>query len=207
MSVIKRQIAIKTRITRILQGQFIKENEDIPNHVLLPDGTRISRVNIFATIVQADTSSGYPALLLDDGTGTIMARAFEQSPQLQSHTAGEIVLFIGRIREFGKERYLIPEALKKIDQAWTLVRAKELESLIVPEQTITQTSTQDMFPKHSSPSATLLKIIKSLDSGEGADEEQVIAESGMLTAEQELQKLTQQGMLFSPKPGRVKVLE
>ncbi len=205
MSVIKRQIAIKTRITRILQGQFIKENEDIPNHVLLPDGTRISRVNIFATIVQADTSSGYPALLLDDGTGTIMARAFEQSPHLQTHTTGEIVLFIGRIREYGKERYLIPEALKKISPEWISVRSKELETTIPAEQT--HTSTTDMSQKQVSAGTILIKIIKSLDSGEGADEEQVIAESGMLTAEQELKKLTQQGMLFNPKPGRVKVLE
>lgn len=199
MSLPKRQPAIKTRIQHILNGTFVKENEDIPNHVLLKDGTRISRVNIIATITQADTSAGYPIITLDDGTGNIMARAFEQTPALIQEP-GTIAFVIGRIREFGQERYIIPETIKKIkDMNWTLVRTKELEC--VPEQNVQQT-TQEKPDRNK-----IIRIIKSLDSGEGADEEQVIAESGMQSAEKELQQLTQQGLLFSPKPGRIKVLD
>ena len=202
MSQVKRLCAAKTRIITALQGMFVKENGEIPNHVLLPNGTRMTRINILATIVQADITSGYPALILDDGTGKIMARAFEQTPLLETYTVGTIVMVIGRIREFSKERYLIPEAIKKItDPLWTVVRAKELEQEKIHEPPNTSVI-------HSvSTSSPLVKIIKTLDSGEGADEEQVIAESGMLNAEQELQHLMHQGLLFSPKPGRIKVLE
>ncbi len=202
MSQVKRLCATKTRIITALQGIFVKENGEIPNHVLLPDGTRMTRINILATIVQSDIASGYPALVLDDGTGKIMARAFEQTPLLETYSVGTIVMVIGRIREFSKERYLIPEAIKKVtDPVWATVRAKELG------QEKMQEPTSIPIVQPVSQSTMLVKIIKTLDSGEGADEEQVIAESGMINAEQELQHLLHQGLLFSPKPGRIKVLE
>ena len=51
------------------------------------------------------------------------------------------------------------------------------------------------------------KLIKDIDSGDGADTQEVITKSNIDKAEQIITNLLEQGEVFEIKPGRSKVLE
>ncbi len=94
----KRQIAYKVRIKEITNGKYIKKEGWQPNYIVT-----------------------------DDGTGRISVRNFEQNKIFDDIEIGEVILIIGRPREYGNEIYLLPEVLKKIqDKGWIKVREIEL---------------------------------------------------------------------------------
>ena len=208
MQLLKRQTAIKARIGDLLRGQFVKDSGELPNHVLLSDGRKIGRANVLGTVVEGDTSLGYPFVILDDGTGKITVRAFEPLPALTRCEVGNIVCVIGRLREFNKELYLIPEIVRMLhDKTWILVRQAELEGDVATVVlTGAESAKEQLVEELVEEEHPLLKVIRALDTGEGADYERVVAESGHERTDDELQHLLNKGQIFLAKPGRLKVL-
>lgn len=123
----QRHVAYKVSIDEINTGRYHKEEGLKSNFLIIQNGIKASRVNIFCVMISELTEGpGFFELMIDDGTGSIQLRSFESGDVFQGLAVGSIVCVIGRPREFNNEMYLIPEIIKKIDKNWVEVRRLEL---------------------------------------------------------------------------------
>ena len=218
----RRQIAFKVRISDIVNNRYVKEEGWLPNYIAVGD-RKVSRVNLLGVIVSKDSqesdvvSQNY---ILDDGTGRVALRFFESATQFD---VGDMVIVVGRPREFGTDRYIVPEIIRKLDDPkWVQVRKLELASEKhspsaekPPEAAPSGTEavaeelsveTED-FVDDSNPLSDTISIIRQLDSGQGVGFEEIAAKSKSGNVEDSVSRLLEQGDIFEVKPGRYKVLE
>ncbi len=127
----KRQVAVKMRISDILRGRYVVEEGWNPNYVLTKDGRKASRVNLLGVAISNPAVEvNYRSILLDDGSGNISMRSFDETDMFQGISLGDAVFVIGRPRQYGNEVYIMPEIVKKVEnKIWIEVRKKELEKL------------------------------------------------------------------------------
>src|SRR3989338_6905989 len=122
----KRQVAYKIRVSDILNVNL--EKEEFSGNIRLSN-TNVSRVNIIATVIYKSEEFNYSSAVVDDGTGKIQLRIFENNAYFSKADVGDAVLVIGKIREFSNEKYIMPEIFKKIDDSkWADVRKLELKN-------------------------------------------------------------------------------
>jgi RPA family protein len=122
---VKRQTAYKCSIKMILEGTYVQRPGWDPNYILFND-LQMSRVNVLAVIVDREGNS----LTLDDGTGKIQVMFFSEEQRFKDREVGEVVLVIGKPREYNQKRFIVPEIIKKIDdKKWIDYRRAELEML------------------------------------------------------------------------------
>jgi len=211
---IKRQVAEKHWIADLKAGQYIKEEGLRPNYVLLKNNHKVSRVNLVGTVVSNNNDMGYRDVCVDDGSAKISVRAFEQMPSMDALSIGDTVFIIGRPREYGKEIYVLPEIIKKIENMkWLEVRQLELnknkivpsnqdmpEDIDIPEEEDAEEIVEDKG------TGAVKEAIKSLDSGSGADYEDIIKKTGP-DAEKIISNLLKNGDAFEVSPGKLKLLE
>ncbi len=214
-SIQKRQTAYKVRIYDIVNSEYITQEGWQPNYLDI-NGRKVARINVMGVVV---LKAGDDNITIDDGTGKISLRVFENNKVLEKVAVGDIVLCIGKPREFNSEKYILPEIVRKIhDSKWLELRKKELSQEAGQEQETEQRKEEsekrgeqekvkdkesveeDKFDK-------VLKTIKGLDSGEGVTAEEIISESGQEETEQTLHLLLEKGEIFEIKPGKYKVLE
>lgn len=199
MDSFNRQVAYKLWIKDLIEGTYVKEEGLRPNYVLLSDGRRVSRVNLIGTIVSVTTET-HPSILLDDGTGKILVRAFENQELLARVSQGQQVFVIGRPRSFGGEMYVIPEIIKPVqDPGWIAVRKAEIE-LKTQDKGFSETSLESDGMR-----ARVAELVRALDNGAGASKEEILAQ--LPNCEKVINHLLQNGELFEVSPGRVKILE
>lgn len=200
----KRQTAYKTRVKDILDSKYVKTSGMEPNYLEV-GSKRISRVNILGVIVEKSDMDNYKALTIDDGSGRISARAFDGNTPLDNIRIGDVVMVIGRPREFSSEKYVIIEAIKKTDTAWAMVRSLELQrndddskkSKVIRDKE----ENVELSPKNK-----IILAIKELDDGDGVLIENVLSKN-VDGAEKIIDTLLKEGGIFEVKPGKLKVLE
>jgi RPA family protein len=213
----KRQVAHKVCVADLLNNRYVKEDGWLPNYVAVGE-KKVSRVNLLGVLVSKISQGAdvpVTSFVLDDGSGRVSLRFFESNALFD---IGDVVFVIGRPREFGAERYVVPEVMKKVsDSKWISVRKMELakgrQDAIkagAPEAADDNdgklaVETEDLAGD-SSPSSRLVGAIRGLDSGEGVDYG-LLAERFGSDAEHLLKRLLEQGDIFEVKPGRYKVLE
>ena len=211
----KRQIAYKVRIKDIISGKYVREDGWQPNYVLFEEDKKISRVNLIGIIVARSTNEGsYQNMLLDDGSGKISIRFFQPQNIQYDAGIGDAILLIGRIREYGSERYIVPEIIKKIEnKVWIDVRKVELkQQTLIPlkKEEIFETEQkvpQEEIKAETSPLQDIYNLIKKLDKGEGVDIEEIIQSSKENNVETIINNLLEKGEIFEIRKGRLKVLE
>ncbi|MBN4049127.1 hypothetical protein JYT91_00750 [archaeon AH-315-M20] len=205
----ERQIAYKTRIKDILNSRYIKTDGFNPNYLEI-NGQEISRVNIIGVIVQKSKFNNQKNLTIDDGTGKITARTFENNLLLDKVDIGDVVLLIGRPREFTMEKYLLVETIKKIEPRWTKVRklelGKDIERKGSDERGFKIKEAKEVEIIGESQKNKILRMIKELDKGEGVSVED-ISSSNMDNLDEMIGVLLREGDVFEIKPGKLKVLE
>lgn len=217
----KRQIACKVRIKEIMEGEYVKEEGWQPNFVKTKEGRRVSRINLISTIVHKQEISGnnQGSITLDDGTGKISVKSFDQNISFNGLSIGSLVLLIGRPREYGSEKYIVPEILKSLeDPKWAEVRKLELGNVSkkekVPEakensavkQVIKEEEIKEPAQKEHK-GEDVFKLIKESDDGNGADVGEIITKLGTDEAEEIINNLLKEGEIFETRPGKVKILE
>jgi hypothetical protein len=227
----KRNIALKVNISDILNGEYVKEDGWTPNFVSTDKG-HVSRVNIIGVIVSKEEST-FDSLIIDDSTGNISIRSFENREILKAPKVGDIVQLIGRVREYNGQKYVLAEIVRPIDdKRWVIVRKKELEmskpvTEMPPlqklmENKITDTEVSEpkepkkeqIIPKkeemilqpQSNPYEIILGLIKSLDTGFGVSYEEIILNSKLKNSEEVITALIEEGEIFEIRPGILKVL-
>ncbi|MBT4376672.1 hypothetical protein HOD29_04830 [archaeon] len=202
----KRNIAFKLRIGDILLGKPIFDNDKF---LYTEVGNKnISRVNIIGNIVDKYESEGekqYMFFTLDDGSGQIKLKIFgEDALKFKNIAQGQTVVVIGVVRNWNNETYVQPEIIKETDAKYLLVRKLEIEKKrndtakpIENKQEITAIKDQ------------ILEKIKSSEEEGGIDTDKIILEFRDASPEiinQEIHKLLEEGIVFEPRPGRLRYL-
>ncbi|MAH03604.1 hypothetical protein CMI39_02345 [Candidatus Pacearchaeota archaeon] len=201
----KRNIAYKFRIGDILIGKPIFDEEKFS--FLELGNKKIVRVNIIGNIVDRYDSEGekkYSFLTLDDGSGQIKLKSFgEDIEKSKNINQGETVIIIGVLRYFNNELYISPEIIKEQDPKYLLVRKLELEkersknSPPIEKQQIIAIKDK------------ILDLVKNSESEGGIDTDKIIMDLKETSPEminQEIKKLIEDGIIFEPRPGKVRWL-
>ncbi len=197
MEEIKRQIAYKVRINDILNGDYIKQEGWKPSYIKTNFG-KISRVNILATLVSKSEDNSF---IVDDGSNKINVRSFEEI-DLSPFNIGDIIMVIGKAREWNSQRYIVPEIIKKINnKKWVTVRKLELGK---PKEYKKDIETKEEASEN--PYDKILNLIKELDSGEGANHQDICEKSKVRNCEDIIKTLLEQGEIFEIRPGKIKIL-
>ncbi|MBL7055533.1 hypothetical protein ISS07_01330 [Candidatus Woesearchaeota archaeon] len=196
----QRQTAIKIRIEDILSSNYKKNDGFNPNYVEL-NNKKISRVNVIGVLLEKYGFDKQKRLLVDDGTGRLSIRSFEGLENFDEFNVGDVVMIVGRPREFSEEKYVLVEIIKKINPLWAKVRSMELGS--AKKEKIDEPILDEEVVE-SNPKDKIIKLIKKFDSGNGASIEDVSLEEG---SDRLVETLLKEGEVFEVKPGKLKVLE
>ena len=189
----KRFTAMRVWISDILAGSFANSNSMTPAELILQDNQTVNRVALCGIVVQNITGSN-PQLSIDDSTGVIALRALDMPEQVLTIQPGTPVLVVGRPRQFMNNIYILIEIIKHLpDVRW----------LEVWKQTVPRMNLQ---PKQGS-TDDILQLIKSDNTGAGADVDKIIKTSGIPDCENMIADLLLKGVIFEVSPGRVKILE
>ena len=205
---IKRQTAYKCSIDTLNNGVFVKR-PGWESSFLMTDYGDFSRVNIIAVVVAKENNN----ITLDDGTGKINARFFDNVNGLDNIEVGDLVIIVGRPREYSNNIYLTLEIVKKINnKLWIAYRKKELKLIKKIRDVVREESKIQKEPIIVESANTvnsrekILHTISSLDNGDGADIEDIIRISGIKNAEDVVQDMLLKGEIFELRAGRLKLM-
>ena len=164
-------------------------------------------MNLIATVIDRQVSSSLVTLVLDDSTGIIQARSFnEDIKKVTGINVGDTVLIIGRPRKFNDQIFITIEISRKIDVLWSKVRKIELQKeFSLLDKQSAEIKSQ---PNHNIENEKILELIKENDDGNGVDIDQIILSSGLDESEahEVISELIKQGEIYEPKPNKIKIL-
>ena len=206
----KRQTAYKVRVRDILNSKYTKTEGSASNYLEMNE-KKISRVNVVGVIVQKLGLDNYKTIMIDDGTGRISTRVFEENVLLDKVDVGDIVLIIGRPREFSSEKYIIIETIKKINPIWAKVRKLEFEKNVIKDGVFSNrvTSNNENITEEIvdlTPTNKIVKLIREFDKGNGVSIEE-LSSKNIKDMDKIIDMLLKGGDIFEVKPGKLKVLE
>ncbi|MBN1156701.1 hypothetical protein JXA85_03735 [Candidatus Woesearchaeota archaeon] len=212
----KRQVARIVSIKDLVEGSYVVESGWEPNYIKLATGEKVSRVNIFGTVVnkELDNEANFAQMQLDDGTGLIDVRSFDKGILFDNISVGETLVLIGRPRSYGNQKYIFPEIIKTIkDSSWFELRKLQLalinakrppmqdeekkdEAIVeeIKEEGIEETDSDKVY-----------SLIKQLDNGEGALFEEVMEKSKIKNTDAIIDTMLKSGDIYEVT-GRLRVL-
>lgn len=201
----KRNVAYKFRIGDLLMGKQISDGERFA--FLELGNKKIIRVNIIGNIIDRYDSEGetkFTSFTLDDGSGQIKMRVFaDDVEKFKKVVQGQTVVVIGLVRSYNNEVYISPEIIREQEPKYLLIRKMETE----------KERNKNTAPVHKEQIVAikdkiLEKIKKSEDEG-GIETDRIILELREATPDminQEIKKLLEEGIIFEPRPGKVRWL-
>lgn len=225
METIKRQTAFKLWISNILVSRYTKGSEQFEAGYIDFDNKKISRVNLIGSVIDRSDGNNYVSFILDDSSGSIRLKSWnEEASSFSSVQVGDLVLVIGKIKEYNNQVYVTPEIIKKLDNPlWLRVRKLELINLYgepsrvdishveeavsdeevvgVVEEKVTNEIPINMREK-------IISLIEGLDRGEGVPLSEVVIGSGL--AENEVSSvvndLIKEGEIFEIQRNRLRIV-
>ena len=226
----KRETAHKLRIGDIISGTLIVE--DIPQEVspnpsesfgsgavkerfrfLEIGDKRIIRINVIANIIDKFASEGekkYATLTIDDASGQIRIKVFGDDVKLfENLSQGDTIIVIGVLRSYNREVYILPEIIKKADPRYLLLRKLEIEKKLGIKSQSPQASNSQQSGKELETRDIIIDLIKNDPSGVGVSTEDLILKVKSASPESinsEITKLLEDGMIYEPRPGKVRWL-
>ena len=208
----KRNVAYKLRIADILNARPILSNEKFS--FLDLNGMRVIRVNIVGSIVDKYESEGekkYSFLTLDDGSGQIKMKAFGDDVERLKYTVhGQTVIVIGSLRHFNNEVYISPEIVREQSPRYLLLRKIEIENQ-KPNAADNAGNYAETGKKDISPVDIRKKVLDMIKGSEPAGGIETSALTKSLNqpldaVNEEIKKLLEEGIIFEPRPGKVRWL-
>jgi len=201
----KRNIAYKFRIGDLTMGKPVFDGERFS--FLELGNKKIIRVNIIGNIIDKYESEGerkYIFFTLDDGSGQIKLKCFsEDANKFRGILQGQTVLVIGSLRNFNNETYISPEIIREEDTRYLLIRKLEIEGeksknpINLPREQIIAVKDK------------ILGIIKDAEKEGGIEMDKIIMNMREVSPEiinQEIKKLLEEGIIFEPRPGKIRWL-
>lgn len=197
----KRHVAYKIRIGDLLQGRIVMEMERFK--ALELDNKQVIRVNLIANITDKFLQEGekkFGSMTLDDASGQIKLKLFgEDVTKFEPFAQGDTVAVIGLLRSWNNELYITPEIIKKRDPAFLMVRKLEIDKSrpkIVEKTELVKVRD------------SILDKIKNEDSNGGVETEKLVMEIKATpdVINNEIRKLLEEGMVYEPRPGKLRYL-
>ena len=208
----KRHTAYKFRIGDILIGKHVTNNvAGTERFAFLELGDKkIVRVNIIGNIVDRYESLGetkYISLTIDDGSGQLRLKAFgDDTDRFSRFLQGQTVVVVGVLRHWNDELYISPEVIKEMDPRYLLVRKLETEK----DRAVSQPTNAPMEREQMiAIKDRILDMIKSAESDGGIETEILtsnLREFSPSIINKEIQKLLEEGIVFEPRPGKIRWL-
>lgn len=199
----QRQIAYKCTVADILNSQFIKEEGWNPSYLSVAD-KNIARLNIIGAIIEKEDNEQNTRMALDDGTGNINIVSFEKIYGIDNINIGDVVLIIGKPREYNNEKYIMPETMKKVDKLWLEVRKKEISPKVTKKES--EPKVEDV-EDDTSPAEVILITINQLDKGDGVSYDELCEKIKLPNTDETINSLLERGEIFEVSPGKYKVLD
>ena len=209
----KRNIAYKFRIGDILKGVpmmeegkflFLEMGSQLDGKHQTGQGKRVVRVNILANCVDKFVQEGekqFASLTIDDASGQLKLKAFgEEIEPFKEIMQGDTLQIVGNVREWNGELYVIPEVVKKVDAGWLLVRKLEIQNA---RKDLPVAGKGDSSLKDG-----IMVKIKAAEGDGGIDVEALImdTEASPDAINEEIKKLLEEGLVYEPRPGRLRYL-
>ncbi len=203
----KRHVAYKLRIHDILIGKPVIDNERFS---FLELGNRkIVRVNIIGNIVDKYDSEGekkYTFITLDDGSEQIKIKSFGDDSQIiKNFVQGQTILVIGTLRSFNNEIYIAPEIVREFPIEYLLIRKLEIEK----NRNSNISSNPMEKEKVRQVKDDILERIKLAESNGGIEVDEIILKITHISPDiinQEIKKMLEEGIIFEPRPGKLRYL-
>jgi RPA family protein len=129
MEQFNRLIACKIWLNELKEENFVQRKTDFESSYILFKDKQISRINVIANVVNKFTSEdeNYISITIDDNTCQIRLKTWGDNTKiLKKVNIGDIVLVVGKIKNYNNEIYIIPEVIKKVDINFELLRKAEL---------------------------------------------------------------------------------
>ena len=212
----KRETAYKFRIGDLLHAKQIFDNPvaseggQVVNQRLLHvelGAQKIVRVNLIANVVdkyQSEGESRFASITIDDGSGQIKTRVFgEEIKKFTDIVQGDTVLIIGLLRSFNQEMYLLPEIIRKQDPKYLLVRKLEIDAL--QPRIISQGEKKELRALRDQ----IIDLIKTAEKYDGIDKDTIVMQFKQAKPDlvsREIITLLEEGIIYEPRPGRVRYL-
>jgi len=205
----KRHTAYKLRIGDILVGKPTMNGERFA-FIELGD-KKIARVNIIGNIIDRYESLGetrYISLTIDDGSGQIRLKVFgDDTEKFNGFFQGQTVVVIGVLRYWNNELYISPEIIKETDTKYLLIRKLETEKDRAVSQLVVnkQNEKEQMIAVKD----RILDIIKEAEPNGGIEIDELalnLKEFSPGIINKEIQKLLEEGIVFEPRPGKIRWL-
>ena len=200
---ISRQVAFKVSVRDIINGEYVKQEGWNPNFIADIFNREISRVNIVGVVLSKTEDLNFNSIMIDDGSGRISVRSFDETNPFKELDVGDVVLIIGRPRVFNNNKYIVAEIVRKINNKNALkLRSLELElekKKILLRKKKSKTRTELIY-----------ELIKKLDSGDGVNVNDLVEkarESGVVNVDETLKRLLENGDIFEVRPGVYKTIE
>ena len=165
---------------------------------------KIVRVNILANCVDKFVQEGekqFGSLTVDDASGQLKLKVFgEDVDRVKDIMQGDTLQVIGNMREWNGEIYMIPEVVKKVDARWLLVRKLEIQNARV-DLPIGDKGSNELKNQ-------ILDKIKGAEADGGIDRDVLVMdiEAAPEGIEIEVKKLLEEGLIYEPRPGRLRYL-
>lgn len=227
----KRNVAYKFRIGDLLVGRPVFDEAMNRFNYLDLENKKIVRVNIVANIVDKYESEGetkFISFTIDDGSGQIKMRVFSDDVEkFRNFSQGQTVIVIGLLRSYNNEVYITPEIIREQDPRYLLVRKLEVEKQ--RNESVASSGVSEMVGGGGETSGSvsesggenigntggggirekIIDFIKNAETEGGADTDKIVTslrETSPEIINQEIQKLLEQGILFEPRPGKLRWL-
>jgi len=146
-------------------------------------------------------SKKYATLTVDDASGQFKLKAFgEDVGMFENVVQGDTLQIIGNVREWNGELYVIAEVVKKVDSRWLLVRKLEIQNAR-KDLPVAEGGSSEL--KNS-----IMDKIKAAEADGGIDRESLVMdiEASPEAIEIEVKKLLEEGLVYEPRPGRLRYL-
>jgi RPA family protein len=197
----KRNVAFKVKVGDILGGKVTLDGERFKH--LEAQNRQIVRVNLIANVIDKYIQDGekkFGSVTMDDASGQIKLKVFgDDIEKFAALNQGDTVMVIGLLRTWNNEIYITPEILKKKEPAYLLVRKLEIEK----EQVKTPDKTQLLELKDK-----ILQKVKDSEKDGGANIDAIIMElkEAPDIINSEIKKLLEDGIVYEPRPGKIRYL-
>ena len=213
-----RYVAKKIIIKDIFLANYIQGTDNEPSQLVLNNDIKIFRINLIAIVIKKEIIGSITNVVLDDGSGNIIVRFFEENKAIEKTKIGDVILIIGKVRKYNEEKYVSPEIIKTLNPLWLQVRNAEqkihLTKKALPIELKNDEEDQKKIIEIEDlkqieiilPTEKIIHLIKELDSGDGALIEDVIERSPLDETNKLLETMLEKGDIFQSQPGKIKVL-
>lgn len=112
----KRLTAKRALAEDLVSGSYFTREGFQSNYLITPRGQQVSRVKVIGTVVTkfVNDDESYAFIVIDDGTETIRAKFFQELEDFKEVEEGDLVMVIGKLREYEDEIYINPEIVKQV---------------------------------------------------------------------------------------------